>query len=135
MVILGSCGIWVQGTRAGGVVCTGRLCLLPPRGSAAQPGTHSELPSDWNSFVLLWKSEVPNRGGGDTLWVIWPPHFSGRRKPRMWASGRASVSPSRQPQLSPGVRFVSFPHPVVRKLGQVLPCKQEGPRDLAAWHQ
>lgn len=63
MVILGSCGIWVQGTRAGGVVCTGRLCLLPPRGSAAQPGTHSELPSDWNSFVLLWKSEVPNWGG------------------------------------------------------------------------
>lgn len=67
MVILGSCGIWVQGTRAGGVVCTGRLCLLPPRGSAAQPGTHSELPSDWNSFVLLWKSEVPNREGGGLM--------------------------------------------------------------------
>lgn len=62
MVILGSCGIWVQGMRAGGGLCTGRLCLLLPRGSAAQPGTHSELPSDWNSFVLLWKSEVPNWG-------------------------------------------------------------------------
>lgn len=131
MVILGSCGIWVQGMRAGGGVCTGRLCLLPPRGSAAQPGTHSELPSDWNSFILLWKSEVPN--WGDLMGYLATPFL--REKETTDVGIGEGVPWSCQPQLSPGVCFVSFPHPVVRKLDQVLPCKQEGPRDLAAWHQ
>lgn len=57
----------------------------------------------------------------------------------MWAPGRASPGGTElmkgQSQLPPGLLRGPFPHPVVRKLGQVLSCKQEGPRDLATWHQ